>query len=117
MTNNLVLVSTFYPEAGFNVGNAMQRNKYIYCLSDSATVVQSGTRGGTWSGAMENLENQWVPLWVKRSADNSAGNSAIAKAGAAWVSANIGEVDFTALFSGKTLEKNAQCRFIQTGNR
>ena len=43
VANNLVLVSPFYPEAGFNVGNAMQRNKYIYCLSNAAFVVQSGT--------------------------------------------------------------------------
>ncbi|PTB91218.1 DNA-processing protein DprA, partial [Marinobacter sp. Z-F4-2] len=35
MANNLVLLSPFYPEAGFNAGNAMQRNKYIYCLSDA----------------------------------------------------------------------------------
>ena len=32
----LVLVSPFYPEAGFNAGNAMGRNKYIYALSDRA---------------------------------------------------------------------------------
>lgn len=102
MANNLVLVSTFYPEAGFNAGNAMQRNKYIYCLSDAAIAVQSGIKGGTWSGAMENLKKQWVPLWVKRTADKSAGNSAIVKAGAAWVSENIREIDFTALFLAKT---------------
>lgn len=105
MANNLVLVSTFYPEAGFNAGNAMQRNKYIYCLSDAAIAVQSGMKGGTWSGAMENLKKQWVPLWVKRTTDKSAGNSAIVKAGAAWVSEDIGEVDFTALFSARTLDK------------
>lgn len=105
MANNLVLVSAFYPEAGFNAGNAMQRNKYIYCLSDAAIAVQSGMKGGTWSGAMENLKKQWVPLWVKQTADKSAGNSAIVKAGASWVSENIGEVDFTALFSAKTLDK------------
>lgn len=105
MANNLVLVSTFYPEAGFNAGNAMQRNKYIYCLSDAAIAVQSGMKGGTWSGAMENLKKQWVPLWVKRTTDKSAGNSAIVKAGAAWVSEDIEEINFTALFSVKTLDK------------
>ncbi|MCP4766530.1 MAG: DNA-processing protein DprA [Gammaproteobacteria bacterium] len=102
MVSNLVLISTFYPEAGFNAGNAMQRNKYIYCLSNTAIAVQSGTKGGTWSGAMENLKKQWVPLWVKRTSDTMAGNSAIVKAGAAWVSENIGEVDLTALFSVRT---------------
>ncbi|WP_419638186.1 DNA-processing protein DprA, partial [Thiolapillus sp.] len=69
MANNLVLISTFYPEAGFNAGNAMQRNKYIYCLSDAAMVVHSGEKGGTWNGAFENIRKQWTPLWVKRSSD------------------------------------------------
>ena len=32
LSDNLVLLSPFYPEAGFNAGNAMGRNKYIYCL-------------------------------------------------------------------------------------
>ncbi|GBE10346.1 hypothetical protein BMS3Abin12_00910 [bacterium BMS3Abin12] len=112
MANNLVLISTFYPEAGFNAGNAMQRNKYIYCLSDAALVVQSGTKGGTWSGAMENLKKQWVPLWVKRTNDESAGNSAIVEGGAAWVSENIKEVDFTALFSGKTPDAGTDGRLF-----
>ena len=103
MANNLVLISTYYPEAGFNAGNAMQRNKYIYCLSDAAVVVHSGTKGGTWNGAMENLKKQWVPLWVKQSTDPFAGNSAIVKAGAAWVSESIREVDFTTLLVTETL--------------
>ena len=33
MDGHVVLVSPFYPEAGFNAGNAMARNKYIYCLA------------------------------------------------------------------------------------
>ncbi len=103
MANNLVLISTFYPEAGFNAGNAMQRNKYIYCLSDAAMVVHSGRKGGTWSGAMENLQKQWVPLWVKRTADLGAGNAAIIKAGAAWVPESIKNIDFETLFSSPTL--------------
>src|SRR3990172_8427415 len=65
VNNNLVLISPYYPEAGFNAGNAMSRNKYIYCLTDAAIVVQSGTEGGTWNGAIENLKKEWVPLWVK----------------------------------------------------
>ena len=62
---DLVLVSPFHPEAGFSVGNAMARNKYVYCLAVAAVVVHSGRSGGTWNGALENLERGWVPLWVK----------------------------------------------------
>ena len=108
MANNLVLISTFYPEAGFNVGHAMQRNKYIYCLSDAALVVHSGEKGGTWSGAMENLKKQWVPLWVKRTNEKRTGNATIVRAGATWVPENIGNVDLKALFTTDRKEKSPQ---------
>lgn len=62
----LVLVSPFNPEAGFNAGNAMQRNRYIYALSDYALVVQSDfEKGGTWAGATENQKAGWAPLFVR----------------------------------------------------
>lgn len=98
MSNNLVLVSSFYPEAGFNVGNAMQRNKYIFCLADAAIVVHSGTKGGTWNGAQENLKKQWVPLWVKETNDINAGNAAIVKGGGAWVPSDVATLNFSNLF-------------------
>ncbi|MBF2734719.1 MAG: DNA-protecting protein DprA [Betaproteobacteria bacterium AqS2] len=85
----LALVSVVHPEAGFSAGNAMGRNKYIYCLGDAALVVHSGLEGGTWNGAVENLEKRWVPLWVKPTKDSSAGNDALAKRGAKWVGADI----------------------------
>lgn len=85
MSNNLVLVSPFYPEAGFNAGNAMARNKYIYCLSQAAVVVRSDTKGGTWNGAIENLKKAWVPLWVKRDQDVYSGNQALVSQGGRWL--------------------------------
>lgn len=65
-SQNLALVSPYYPDAGFNVGNAMSRNKYIYCLSDYALVVStSAEKGGTWAGAVENLSGQKTPLFIQ----------------------------------------------------
>ena len=81
----LVLVSAVHPEAGFSAGNAMGRNRYIHCLGDAALVVHSGVKGGTWNGAVENLEKRWVPLWVKPTNDPSAGNDALVKRGAKWI--------------------------------
>lgn len=50
LDEHLLLVSPYDPAAGFNVGNAMQRNKLIYALADAALVVSSDHRkGGTWS--------------------------------------------------------------------
>jgi predicted Rossmann fold nucleotide-binding protein DprA/Smf involved in DNA uptake len=82
MANDLVLISPFSPEAGFNVGNAMARNKYIYCLADAAIVVSSTrNKGGTWAGAIEDLKAGWVPLWVKRSGERSSGNEDLVQQG------------------------------------
>ena len=78
----LVLVSPFYPEAGFNAGNAMGRNRYIYTLADQALVIDSALRsGGTWEGAVEDLKHGWVPLYV-RTPGEGAGNAALVAEGA-----------------------------------
>ncbi|HIJ80901.1 MAG TPA: DNA-protecting protein DprA [Desulfuromonadales bacterium] len=89
MSKNLVLITPFNPEAGFDVGNAMARNKYIYCLSDAAIVVATSKgSGGTWSGAVENLKKGWVPLWVLEHPDMNSGNAALVNQhGATWLPA------------------------------
>ena len=91
MDDSLVLVSPFNPESGFNVGNAMARNKYIYCLSDAAVVVKSDTKGGTWEGAKENQRYYWVPLHVRES--DHEGNRRIFDMGARWLTNNLDEID------------------------
>ncbi len=87
INKRLVLICPYNPEAGFNVGNAMGRNKLIYVLSQATVVVKSDTNGGTWEGANENLKNKWVPTWVVYpvAANNSTGNSEIVKSGAHWL--------------------------------
>ena len=81
----LTLVSAFDPEAGFNVGNAMQRNKQIYALADFGLVVSSGcNEGGTWSGAIEQLEKlRLVPLFVRDEENVPQGNRELLRRGAA----------------------------------
>ena len=98
MNGNVVLVSPFYPEAGFNRFNAMDRNKYIYCLADTSVVVHSGPKGGTWEGALQNLKKGWVPTWVKQTHDLQAGNVAIVNAGAQWCTNTIAELTIESLF-------------------
>ena len=81
---HLALVSPFYPEAGFGRGaNAMARNRYIYTLADHALVIDSalGKNSGTWTGAVENLKYEWVPLYV-RTPGEGAGNVALLAEGA-----------------------------------
>jgi predicted Rossmann fold nucleotide-binding protein DprA/Smf involved in DNA uptake len=63
----LCLISPFAPSAGFNVGNAMGRNKLIYALADVTLVVASDLdSGGTWAGASEALRRGFgaVAVWT-----------------------------------------------------
>jgi DNA processing protein len=80
----LVLVSPYDPSAGFNVGNAMQRNKLIYALSDLSLVVSSDyNAGGTWAGAVEQLEKlHLVPVYVRHSESPGKGLETLKQKGA-----------------------------------
>lgn len=77
----LVLVSPYPPSAGFSAGNAMGRNKLIYALADHAMVISSDVKGGTWSGALENLKKKYVPLIVRRSPAVPEGNRRLIEQG------------------------------------
>jgi predicted Rossmann fold nucleotide-binding protein DprA/Smf involved in DNA uptake len=80
----LVLISPYDPSAGFNVGNAMQRNKLIYALADASLVVSSDlNKGGTWAGAVEQLDKlNLVPVYVRSTGVLSAGLDALRSKGA-----------------------------------
>lgn len=94
MSGQLVLVSPYDPAAGFNVGNAMQRNKLIYALADAALVVSSDyEKGGTWAGAVEQLEKlHLVPIYVRSSGETAKGLQALLQKGALpWPDPNSAE--------------------------
>jgi predicted Rossmann fold nucleotide-binding protein DprA/Smf involved in DNA uptake len=78
----LVLCSPYDPGVGFNVGNAMGRNRIIYALSDYGLVVSATLeKGGTWAGAIENLRQKWVPLLIWASSSTPHGNQALIEKG------------------------------------
>ena len=82
---HLVFISPYDPAAGFNAGNAMQRNKMIYAMADAALVVSSDfQQGGTWAGAVEQLDKlKLVPVYV-RSERGTAFESLIQKGAHIW---------------------------------
>jgi DNA processing protein len=84
VAERLVLVSPYDPAAGFNVGNAMQRNKLIYALSDAALVVSAEhEKGGTWAGAVEQLDDlRLVPVYVRATGATGGGLAALHQKGA-----------------------------------
>ncbi|NJK31253.1 MAG: DNA-processing protein DprA [Deltaproteobacteria bacterium] len=84
LARQLVLVSPYDPSAGFNVGNAMRRNRLIYALADAAVVVESAlNKGGTWAGAVEQLETcRFGAVYVRSTGRSSPGLDALRKLGA-----------------------------------
>ncbi len=94
----LLLLSAVKPDAGFNTGNAMQRNKYIYTQSLATVVIKSNyNQGGTWSGAFENLKKGWVKEFCLEN-DNCLGNKELIKKGAIQIDenfnfSNIGDIE------------------------
>lgn len=80
----LLLISPYHPEAGFNVGNAMGRNKLIYALADYGLVVSADhKKGGTWAGAEEELKRKpGRPVFVRLSGSIPVGNRKLIEIGA-----------------------------------
>jgi predicted Rossmann fold nucleotide-binding protein DprA/Smf involved in DNA uptake len=78
----LLIVSSSKPDAGFNAGIAMMRNKYIYTHSLATVIVKAEyNKGGTWAGATENLKYKFSHsfCWLN---DNYKGNVELIKKGA-----------------------------------
>lgn len=58
VNGDVLVLSTFFPKAGWDVGLAMARNTYIYGLAKEIYVAESDSKGGTWEGAMDGLKRQ-----------------------------------------------------------
>ena len=84
MNGRLALICPYDPAARFNVGHAMQRNKLIYALADAALVVNSDYgKGGTWTGASEQLDRlKFVPVYVRADDDVGKGLAELQRLGA-----------------------------------
>lgn len=80
----LILVSPYDPNAGFNRGHAMQRNKVVYALADASLVVSSDVeKGGTWAGAIEQLKKlRLVRVYVRSTGTPQHGLDALRSNGA-----------------------------------
>ena len=88
VNGNLLAISPYNPEAGFNVGNAMARNKLIYAMSSVTIIATSNTKGGTWEGAKENIKTKYAPLWVFKNNEEKNANAKIVEMGARWLPNN-----------------------------
>lgn len=83
-SDNLLIISEFSPNAGWNVGYAMQRNTTIIGLSDAMVLVESRDQGGTFNAGKTALRLRH-PLFVVRFQDvqkNNSGNDYFLQQGA-----------------------------------
>ena len=107
LAGHLVLISPSNPESAFDVGRAMSRNRYIYCLSDSAVVVSStAQKGGTWNGAIEAIKEKWVPVWVKHNQDTASGNAELIHRGAASLAEQLDSIEVLFDVPSRTVRDN-----------
>lgn len=118
----LVLISACDPKIGFSTGNAMQRNKYIYALADAALIVNADEKkGGTWAGAIEQLEKyQYIPIYVRSTGRNSEGLNALKNNGALLWDNPTNIQDFNEVFNYHKLNydnnKPKQMSFLERDN-
>ena len=56
VNGDVLVLSTFFPKAGWEVGLAMARNAYIYGLAKEIYVAESDSKGGTWEGAIDGMK-------------------------------------------------------------
>ena len=83
----VVMCTPYNPDAPFNVGNAMGRNKLIYAQTALTVVVASSDgSGGTWSGATETIRNGYNRVAVWRGDGEGPGNARLQEQGAIPVS-------------------------------
>ena len=58
VNGEVLVMSTFFPKAGWDVGLAMARNAYIYGLAKEIYVAETDNKGGTWEGANDGLKRK-----------------------------------------------------------
>lgn len=93
LEDSLVFVTPFNPEVAVFGNNALLGNRYIYCLSDCAIIVDSDkNKHETWKGAVENIKNNWVPIFAKENNYQDSGNKALLGMGASRATLNISKI-------------------------
>lgn len=65
INGKVLVLSTFFPKAGWEVGLAMARNVYIYGLAREIYVAESEEKGGTWQGATNGLKRNRT-VYIRR---------------------------------------------------
>jgi predicted Rossmann fold nucleotide-binding protein DprA/Smf involved in DNA uptake len=115
----LVMISTVHPEAGFNVGAAMGRNKLIYALADFALVVKADfKKGGSWSGAEEELKrDNACPVFIHSVFSGEKVLKALTKLGARPFPDLISGISLNQILSAAPAETSVQTPELFSGSK
>lgn len=73
VNGDVLVLSTFHPNAPWKVELAMARNPIIYGLANEIFVAESDEKGGTWSGVIDGLKKGRI-IYVRKS-DKTENNS------------------------------------------
>ena len=99
----LLLISAVNPDAPFNIGNAMSRNRYIHTLPQCTFVIASAyNKGGTWAGSCENIKKCLSNLYVWDNPKYAGNSGLIAKGGV-----GIGDIESFAIADLASKEKQS----------
>ena len=100
LSGKQLLLTANNPDAPFSVANAMNRNKYIYALSNGTFVVASDyNKGGTWAGAVENIKKGWVNTFIWNN-NKYIGNTELIKKGGVGIE-DLNNISIKELISNK----------------
>ena len=116
LNKRILLFSDVNPDTGFSVGRAMNRNKFIYAAAHGAFVVSSDFgKGGTWTGAVENINNSWTKLFVWSGCVKKGNKELISKGAIPYVISEQTILDTINLSPQKDIEAYRQIDMFTTG--
>lgn len=115
LNKRILLFSDVNPDTGFSVGRAMNRNKFIYAAAHGAFVVSSDFgKGGTWTGAVENINNSWTKLFVWSGCEKKGNKELIIKGAIPYVISEQTILDTINLSPQKDIEAYRQIDMFTT---
>lgn len=116
LNKRILLFSDVNPDTGFSVGRAMNRNKFIYAAAHGAFVVSSDFgKGGTWTGAVENINNSWTKLFVWSGCEKKGNKELIIKGAIPYVISEQTILDTINLSPQKDIEAYRQIDMFTPG--
>lgn len=108
----VLLLGQFHPDASWFTSRAMERNHVVTGLAQVVIVAESGSKGGTWTGAMGALKRE-RRVYVRQPRDDQslAGNQLLLAKGALplpWPTANLAEMLSSILQESRAIREKQQ---------